>query len=103
MATVGILLQNADLTFPELLFLNFFFLPVLRLYATRWTSFPELCRVIADVLTSLKTYGPEGNLNSPNRVLYCDISVLNIIVSIRKGDQIMLDNECFVRARQDTC
>lgn len=78
MATVGLPLQNTHL------------------------AFPDLCCVIADVLTSLKSYGPEGDIESPDRVLHRDISISNIIVSIRKGDRIMLDDECFVLARHDT-
>lgn len=77
MATVGIPLKNTSLTFPD------------------------LCHVIADVLTSLRSYGPESDIESPDRVLHRDISVSNI-VSACKGDVILLDNECFVRARQDT-
>lgn len=54
--------------------------------------------MIADVLTSLRSYGPENDIESPDRVLHQDISASNIIVSIRKGDLIMFDNECFIRA-----
>lgn len=78
MATVGIPLQNTNLTFPD------------------------LCNVIANVLTSLRSYSPENDIESPDRVLHRNISASNIIVSIRKGDLIMFDNECFVRARHDT-
>lgn len=76
MATVGIPLKNTSLTFPD------------------------LCHVIADVLTSLRSYGPESDIESPDRVLHWDISVSNIIVAVCKGDVILLDNECFVRALQ---
>ena len=78
MAIVGIPLKNTSLTFPD------------------------LCHVIADVLTSLRSYGPEGDIESPDRVLHRNISISNIIVSVCKGDMILLDIECFVRARQDT-
>lgn len=77
-ATVGMPLKNTSLTFPD------------------------LCHVIADVLTSLRSYAPESDIESPDLVLHWDISVSNIIVSVCKGDVILLDNECFVRARQDT-
>lgn len=78
MAKVGIPLQNTNLTLPD------------------------LCNVIANVLTSLRSYSPENDIESFDRVLHRNISVFNIIVSIRKGDLIMLDNECFVCARHDT-
>lgn len=78
MATVGTPLMNTSLTFSE------------------------LCNAIADVLTSLRSYGPESDIESPDRVLHRDISISNIIVSVPKGDVILLDNKCFVRARQDT-
>ena len=42
MATVGILLKNTSLTFPD------------------------LCHVITDVLTSLRNYSPEGDIESPD-------------------------------------
>lgn len=78
MATVGIPLKNTNLTFPD------------------------LCHAIANILTSLRSYGPESNIKSPDRVLHRDISISNMIVSVCKGDVILLDNECFVRACQDT-
>ena len=65
-------------------------------------TFPDLCYVIADVLTSLRSYGPEDNIESPDQVLHRDISISNIILSVCKRDVILLNNECFVRARKDT-
>lgn len=65
-------------------------------------TFPDLCHVIADVLTSLKSYGSDSDIESHEPIMRRDISISNIIVLVHKGDVILLDNDCFVRARHDT-
>lgn len=53
-------------------------------------------------LTSLRSYGPESYIESLDRVLHRDTSISKITVSIDKEEVILLDNKCFVPARQDT-
>lgn len=60
LGTVGILLNNTDLS-PS-----------------------ELCHAIADVLKTIQSYGPGTNQKAKERVLHRDMPVTNILVSTQK-------------------
>ena len=62
----------------------------------------RLCQAIADVLKTIKSYGPGTNQKAKERVLHCDIFVIDILMSIPKGAPIHLDDNTFVRARDFT-